>query len=151
KLYFHPEHQIEAVFRIRNGCDKTVYFTDNYNDIRSFTVNSLHNYLPQYVLDQPNYRHYALASKFRLMKMYDGKKSPVIDNIEVIEGGSLDSGSCNLAIQYLDADFNPTQFIETTEPVILYVDNQDTNFQNIRGSNNNTLDYQNFGKTKKSI
>lgn len=151
KLYFHPEHQIEAVFRIRNGCDKTVYFTDNYNDIRSFTVNSLHNYLPQYVLDQPNYRHYALASKFRLMKMYDGKKSPVIDDIEVIEGGSLDSGSCNLAIQYLDADFNPTQFIETTEPVILYVDNQDTNFQNIRGSNNNTLDYQNFGKTKKSI
>ena len=44
KLYFHPEHQIEAVFRIRNGCDKTVYFTDNYNDIRSFTV-KFDNYL----------------------------------------------------------------------------------------------------------
>jgi hypothetical protein len=150
KLNFHPEHQIEATYRLRKDCEKTIYFTDNYNVPRYFILSRAHDFSK---LKKSNtaHRNYAVSNKFMLARMYNGLKDPRFYEVDVIEGGSLQSGSYNIAVQYLDADYNPTEWISTSETIIIYKDNQNNNFTRIRGSNNNELEHQNFGKTNKSI
>ena len=38
RLNFSPLHQIKAVYRLRLGCEKTIYWTDNNNVPRRFVL-----------------------------------------------------------------------------------------------------------------
>lgn len=38
KLNFKVAHQIQATYRLRRGCERTVYFTDDYNKPRYFNL-----------------------------------------------------------------------------------------------------------------
>ena len=44
KLNFKLTNQIDAVYRLRQGCEKTIYFTDNLNPPRIFNFNSPNNF-----------------------------------------------------------------------------------------------------------
>lgn len=37
-LNFSADHPINAIFRVRNGCDRFVYFTDNFNVYRVINI-----------------------------------------------------------------------------------------------------------------
>jgi len=37
-LNFSPNYPVNALFRIRNGCNKVIYFTDNYNPYRVIDI-----------------------------------------------------------------------------------------------------------------
>lgn len=150
KLNFHPEHQIEATYRLRKDCEKTIYFTDNYNVPRFFIINRAWDFVSGKKKGNA-FKTYAVSNMFMLARMYDGLKAPQFHSVDVIEGGNLDSGSYNIAVQYLDGDYNPTEWMTTSNTIIIYKDSQDDDFTKIRGSNNNTLEHQNFGPTNKSI
>ena len=149
RLNFSPTHQIEAIYRLRQGCEKTIYWVDQNNIPRRFIVNT--EKLSYFTENSVNDNTKADANKFCLISMYNGLYIPVFDTIDVVEGGYLTSGSYNISCQYLDADFNPTEWINTTDTIIIYNDTQSKAFSEIRGSTNTKNDYQNFGVTSKAI
>ena len=142
KLNFKIEHQIKATYRLRRGCERTVYFVDGPNNKpRIYNFNKPENFQTAGNWD---------ANKFELRRSY--QSVPVFDNVEVLNsGGQLEPGSYNVAIQYLDEDLNPTEWIATTPIIYVYNDDTDEEFLNIRGSINSDTDYLDFSITDKAI
>ena len=141
-LGFKIKYQIEAVYRLRKGCERTIYWVDGPNNKpRYFNFDK-----PESFKTGGNWD----ANKFELIRSY--QSIPEFSNVQVLNsGGVLEAGSYNISIQYLDDDLNPTEWITVTP--IIYVYNDDTNktFTDIRGSINSETDYLDFGTTDKAI
>lgn len=141
-LGFRVSNQIDITYRKRRGCERTIYFTDDLNRPRIFNFDK-----PE---DFKNSSGQWDADKFNLFKTYN--KIPRFDNISLLETGQLLSGSYNFSVQYLDNDLNPTEWITTTDTVIIYNDDITSKpFSEIRGSTNKKTNYQDFGVTNKAI
>lgn len=127
KLNFSIEHQIQATYRLRRGCEKNVYWTDGLNNPKVVDLNNLNKY--------KNHLGRFISSKFNIFKALS--ILPVIDksNTKIIEGGgSLKSGSYSIYIQYLDSDFNPTRYVELINNINIYTDSLQEKYSDIRGS-----------------
>lgn len=141
KLNFRLDKQIQAVYRLRLGCEKVIYFTDDYNKPRYFNFNKPENFKTRGLWS---------ARKFSLQKMYN--KIPHFDKVEVIDsGGNIKAGSYNIAIQYLDESLNPTEWVAVSPLVKIYNSLSSTNYAEINGSTNSDKDYLNFPHTGKAI
>jgi hypothetical protein len=141
-LGFKVSKQIDATYRLRRGCERTVYFTDDENKPRIYNFDKPEDF-------QDNAGNWDV-DKFNLFKTYS--KVPSFDEVEILESGQLPAGSYNFSIQYLDEDLNPTEWITTTDTVIIYNDDFTSKpFAEIRGSTNKKTDYQEFGITNKAI
>lgn len=141
-LGFSVEKQIDATYRLRRGCERTIYFTDDLSKPRIYNFDK-----PEDFKDSNGNWD---VDKFNLFKTYD--TIPTFDNVEITEGGQLPSGSYNFSIQYLDEDLNPTEWVTTTDTVIIFNDNFTSKpFSQIRGSTNKKTAYQDFGITNKAI
>ena len=146
KLDFRIQHQIDSTFRLRRGCERTIYFTDNYNSPRYFNIDAPESFKFNGEWDK---------SKFELVRTYEG--IPAIDEIEVLNaGGVLEAGSYNFAIQYLDENLNPTEWIWTSEIINVYNDDTTGDYVDIEGSINIATgqdyeDYRDFPTTDKAI
>ena len=142
KLNFKVAHQIQATYRLRRGCERTVYFTDDFNKPRYFNLDK-----PE---DFQNPDGTWSNRKFNLFKDYN--KIPSFQDVDVLDsGGVLEPGGYNVAIQYLDEGLNPTEWINSTPVIHIYNDLSTEDFLNIRGSINSDVDYKNFPTTSKSI
>ena len=138
-LGFKISHQIQATFRLRRGCEKVVYWTDPR--VRVFNISKPEDFKNS----QGNWDPF----KFRLFKTYT--KIPTFETLEIVEGGNLMSGSYNISIQYLDEDLNPTEWITTSQTLVIYNDNITKDYTEIRASSSLITDYQNFGTSNKAI
>lgn len=142
KLNFKVAHQIQATYRLRRGCERTVYFTDDYNKPRYFNLDKPEDF------QNPDGKW--ASRKFNLFKDYN--KIPIFQDVDVLDsGGVLEPGGYNIAIQYLDEGLNPTEWINSTPVIHIYNDLSTEDFLNIRGSINSDVDYKNFPPTSKSI
>ncbi len=143
KLNFKVEHQIQATYRLRRGCERTVYWIDDFNKPRYFNFDK-----PQDFKNVGDLKWN--ANKFNLQKTYS--KIPAFNKIEVLDsGGNLEPGSYNIAIQYVDESLNPTEWITTTGTIKIYNDLSSKTYREINGSINSDSDYINFPKTGKAI
>ena len=142
KLGFSLSHQIQAIYRLRGGCDLTVYWVDKKSPIRYFNFNKK--------LDFQNNNRMWIAEKFNLQKTY--KTIPEFTKVDVLEsGGNLEPGSYNFSIQYVDEDLNPTEWITSSPVVKIYDDLVTKDYADIHGSINSESDYIRFPATNKSI
>lgn len=140
-LNFRTDKPIRAVYRLRRGCEKTVYFVDDFNLPRYFNFSSLEDFKTNQNWD---------VDKFSLIKSYNS--IPTYKKIEIQEAGSLKAGSYNFAIQYLDEDLNPTEWLAVSDTIIIYHDNlNEQSYETVRGSTNKITPYQDFGPTSKNI
>lgn len=89
------------------------------------------------------------VNKFDLIKTY--KKIPRFDNVEVTENGSIKPGSYSFAIQYLDDNLNTTNWVTTSNPIVIFNDQLNNNYSKIRGSRNINTHIMSYGVTSKSI
>jgi hypothetical protein len=140
KLGFSITQQIDATFRLRRGCERTVYWIDP----KPRTM----------VIDKPeDYKDAGLwnISKFNLFKTY--KSIPHFQSIEVVDnGGTLAPGSYNFSIRYLDQGFNPTEFVNSSETIMIYNSPLTSDFKEIRGATKEVNDsYLQFPDSNKSI
>lgn len=153
KLNLNIAYPIEAVYRLRRGCDQTIYFTDDYNLPRYFNLSSPTDFKKDFITNPVDYKDvdkYWNIDKFNLIKTYNS--IPKYKRIEVKEGGILKAGSYNFAIQYLDNDLNPSEWLNVSDTIIIYHDNAfETSYESVRGSTNKKTLYQDFGITNKSI
>lgn len=144
KLNFTVEHQIQCTYRLRRGCERTIYFTDDYNKPRYYNFDK-----PE---DFKNPNDSWAGKTFNLFKEYN--KIPEFEEVIVNDsGGQLKVGSYNIAIQYLDEELNPTEWITTSPVITIYNSSIEDTYRDIRGSlpPNSELSYIDFPETSKSI
>ena len=141
KLNFKVTHQIDAVYRLRRGCDRTIYWTDNINPIRQYILNKPEDYLVEGIFN---------ADSLSLFKRWNS--TPKFTKFSVLDTGNLKAGSYNFAIQYLDSDLNPTEWIITSDTINIYHSNLTQPYRDLQGSSNVKTEYQDWGEsTGKSI
>lgn len=142
KLGFTVEHQIQATYRLRRGCERTVYFTDDNRKPRYYNFDK-----PE---DFKNDNGTWAGKKFNLFKEYN--KIPEFNSVEVLDsGGVLEPGSINVSVQYLDEGLNPSEWIITSPTVNIYNSLSTEDFLDINGSINSDTDYINFPHTSKAL
>lgn len=103
-LNFQINRPIKGVFRIRNGCERNIYFVDGYNNDRAINLDRLDIYKDE----DGNW----ITSEFNLLR-----REPDID-ISFIgvneQGGRTKVGTFQLAVRYLDEYNNalpPSQLV----------------------------------------
>lgn len=141
KLGFKLSNQIQATYRLRKGCERTVYFVDpkpryyNFDKPNQFKING-------------NWS----ADNFSLRKNI--KVFPTIDKVSVLDNsGDLTPGSYTILVQHLDEDFNGTEYYELVKDIKIYNDPSTKNFSDIEGSSNigNAGEPYKYSKTSKVI
>lgn len=150
-------HQCDIVYRVRRGNEKVIYWVDGLNRPRTFNLSRAYNFYTvayqNYLRSGGNPDTYPLdkwdASSFDLIKSYNS--IPFFSNVQVLETGNILPGSYNFAIQYIDEDLNPTEWITTSNTVNIFNDTASNAYQRIRGSRNVTGDAQSFARASKSI
>lgn len=123
KLNFSVNHQIDATYRLRRGCERTIYFTDNYNNVRYFNFDKPELFKTDNLWD---------ADKFNLNRNI--KSVPAIQKVSIVQQGSLKAGSYSVFLQYLDSDLNGTEFIELINNINIYNDSLNSEYSSIEGS-----------------
>lgn len=122
ELHLNRFHRVTGIFRKIRGCEKVIYFTDNYNKPRQLNLSTLENYFDNNVL---------VSDRLNLI---DDFSFPSFD-IKVIDApGKLYAGSYSIAIQYLNDDFNSTHWIHISNPVNVYNASTTTKYPKIIGS-----------------
>lgn len=149
-------HQCDIKFRIRRGNTRVIYWTNGFNNARTYNFDKPYDfYTSQYLAyirsgnPTPFPGEKWDISSFELIKTYE--TIPSFSNVEVLEYGAILPGSYNFAIQYVDEDLNPTEWITTTNTVNIYNDSLDGIYEKIRGSRNTDNSVQSFQRANKSI
>lgn len=148
KLGFKKHIPVTGIYRMREGCGRTLYFLTpkvmTYNFDSPIEFKKLKEDGTIFLPEQWD------AERFRLFKTTS--RIPNIVGIEIQETGQLKPGSYNISVQLLDADFNPTEFLVTTDTIIINNDNAKTKpFHAIRGSTGKKSAFQDFGVSNKAI
>jgi len=151
-LNFSDKHPINVLYRIRNGCEPHVYFTDDYNPYRVLNLNDLEQYKIDGAYFCPkmdfsrDYFHPCLS-------LYQG-----VANTGILEnaGGKLDIGVYYFAVRFLDKYQNPTKWTIYSRPVAIgdepysYTQDNSTVTSYDGGSNDPNSEYY-VNKTNKAI
>lgn len=88
---------VDMTYRVRNGCEDVIYFTDCDNPVMSINLSNLECYKVNGVYD------------CSLMELFRPYTIPCLETATVVSiGGSVRYGSYSVGIQYLDSDLNPT-------------------------------------------
>lgn len=154
RLNFNEHNQIQSVFRTFNGCDRVVYFTDNFNPPRRLNIDKIYDYID-------GSEDKAISDKLRLIKNYnkipefgrivDGQfGDTIVHGIEVLSGGKLLPGGYQIGIRLVDSNFNPTNWITISNTVVI-TNEEPQSYNEMRGSTTKKTDWQNFGETNKLI
>ncbi len=122
-LNFQITDQIDATFRVRRGCERTVYFTDGLNAVRYFNLDKPDEFKDQF--DNLDCKLFELFLDFT---------NPCFSNFEILEQGALRPGTYAFALQYLDKDLNPTKWTHITLPIPIYSVPVDGQYNEIIGS-----------------
>lgn len=151
-LNFKVEHQIQATYRLRRGCEKTVYWTDDFNPPRQVYWSEGNYDFDAFKDEAGNWSE----RKFDLIKV--PTQIPNFEKIDVVEGGgSLNPGSYTIAVQYIDENYNATNWLNSTDSVVIYNSLLSDSYHNIGGSFFNYAPVANgdnplsMGKTSKAI
>lgn len=141
KIGFKVSQQIDATYRLRRGCERTVYWVDPKP--RSFIIEKLEDY-------KKTGSEEWLISSFDLFKR--PSTIPVYKTIKIKNsGGQLAPGSYNFSLRYLDSDLNPTEFISSTETILIYKDSVENPYKDVRGSSIISTSYYSGEITSKAI
>jgi hypothetical protein len=143
-LNFSDRFPISALFKIRNGCERVVYFTDHFNKYRVFNLTNTQDTV------DPD------TKKIISCPMLDFSRDYKIPKIELRTvqkggpidiGGSLEVGTYAFAVRYLDKELNPTDWIWITKNIAIgsgeYWQNTFINYEYMYdgGSNNELSPY----------
>lgn len=124
-LGFSTEYPITGEYRVRNGCERTIYWCDYKNTDYWYNIDQPNDFKTSGVFD-PN--------KFRLVPIILPIK---VDLVSVNDfGGILPLGSYQFQPEILDANLNSIYSGEISPQVIVYDDNQNSDYYQIDGGLN---------------
>lgn len=125
KLNFSIEHQIQCTYRLRRGCERTIYFTDNN------TKPKYYNFDKSYEFKKQN----GTWDRFKFELIKHIRVYPEIQEVTIEDNvGNLLPGSYTILLQYLDEELNGTKFIEIINSVNIINDSLLGDYSEIQGS-----------------
>jgi hypothetical protein len=101
-------NRIDGIYRLRRGCEDTVYFTDGDNPVRVMNLSDIEQYYTDGEFD---------CSKIALTRP---NNKPTLEAQVLDEGGTLEVGSYFILLRYLDEERNPTEFVAEVGPFTVY-------------------------------
>lgn len=114
-LNFSEDHYINAIYRLKNGCERIVYFTDNYNSYRVINLDR-----PEYYTQPP----LKALTSCDLLKYSRDYRLPSFTAEVNNSNGNTDVGTYLFAYRLLDIDKNPTNWLTITNPVSISDNNE---------------------------
>lgn len=141
-LQFDRCRMIDAEFKVHNGCNYIIYFTDEVNKYRSIDISNLNKYvLPGYdaynnttnggVLADPNLPPYGWnCGMFNVSPDY---QVPDVYLKNIKPGGNLRIGTYYISIRYMDGNFNPVNWIAPFGPI--YINKEQTSNTSVYNNN----------------
>lgn len=112
---FSDKYPVNIIFRIRNGCERVIYFTDNLNDYRVLNLTSNVDVVDQVTKIVSN------CDKLLHTRPYSVPCFNLVSGNTFLglndAGGSLEIGTYSFAIRYMDTEYNPTDWIITTRSI----------------------------------
>jgi len=124
-LGFSTEHPPTGEYRVRNGCERIIYWGDKHNPDYWFNVDKPNDFKTSGVFD---------ANKF---KFVPNIQCPKIDLIQVnSSGGNLSLGSYYFQLEVVDVDGNSIYKTDISPQTIIYDDDQTDAYNNIDGGLN---------------
>lgn len=145
-LNFSIGDQIDATYRLRRGCESTVYFVNGKrNPLRYVNISKLSDFYTDAYTDYIDGGSVGIfvgeiwdCEKFAVITSYS---IPFLTTANIVSGGKTRSGTYNFAVRYLDGDLNPTAWIYASQIIDIYVDGVDnTNYLAVTGSSNLDVD-----------
>ena len=133
-LNFKSYKQIDAISKIVRGCERIIYFTDNYNYYRSINIDRLEDYVNAgYTVDSANLdpANGWNCNRFNHFPFYKPASIDVVNVYDV--GGALKVGAYQFAIRYLDASLNATNWVFISNPITIIKDLSSIPYSNITG------------------
>jgi hypothetical protein len=140
KLGFKAIFQIQVIFRLRRGCERTLYWVDPTP--RTFCLDRPDKFKTEN--GEWNISSFLIQKRAKLSAEFR-------QVVALSSGGFLKSGNYNVQLQYLDNDFNATNIIISSETVNIYRDSLQNNFKTIRGSSNTETAFYKVEETNKAI
>lgn len=127
-LNFKKSSMIRGEFKLLNGCDRVIYWTDNLNPDRQFNIDS-----PEEYQDSSGSWD---CNAFKLNPDYD---IPFISSLAVNNtGGNLEAGAYGFAVEILDDNLNSITVGLATNYIPVYNDNTSNSYTSINGSFSDT-------------
>jgi hypothetical protein len=132
------KNRIDVIYRVRKGCEDTLYFTDGLNPTRVINLSDLDQYYVDGEFD---------CDLLNITRSYE---YPCIADVDVLNGtGSLQVGQYKFVFRYLDGEGNPTNFFYELPSAKIF---PGTNFSKIEGAFDSNSDPINgIGPVSKSI
>lgn len=140
KLNFKREYPIKSTYRLRLGCEKTIYWTDNYNKPRFYNFNRPDDFLINGKLHN---------TKFNIQSNYLNVPTIHIELEDV--GGNLNAGSYRVAVQYIDGNNNATEWINISQQIIIYNKSIYAEYNDIWGNISFEEGGEDYTKSNKSL
>lgn len=153
-LNFDPKYPVDAIFRIRNGCERVVNFTDRNNDYRVINISDTSE-----LVDGSKNIITCKRLEYTRDFNYPCIRTALADfgDTGITEGiGGLELGVYYAFVRYLDHEFNPTDWFISTRGIPVadepykYLNANGSVSQYDGGSNNSESDYY-VPKTNKRI
>ncbi len=129
-LNFNECKFIDCKYKIHNGCETIIYFTDTISKYKSINISKLNKYVKQGydaydnintggILLDPNQIDFNNNFGWECGLFYLNSEylHPDIYLKSILSGGSLKLGTYLIFIRYLDDDYNPTNWIGSFGPI----------------------------------
>lgn len=124
-LGFDIRYPITGEYRVKNGCERIIYWCDKHNPDRYFNIDKPDDFKTTGVFD---------ANKF---KFVPDIKSPKINLVSVNDsGGNLPLGSYYFQLEFVDKDLNSLYRTDISPQTVIYNEDQSDSFNNIDGGLN---------------
>jgi len=131
-LDFNICNEIEATYRVKNGCDTIIYFVDHLNPDRSVNLNYLEQYIKSdYQEGTDNPLSKWNCEEFQIEKIDDNLS---VSFLKYLETGNLPIGTIQLVVRHLDSNKNGAGYTIATETIPVIDDRYSETYLNIDGN-----------------
>jgi hypothetical protein len=122
-LNFSSKAPIQGVYRVRNGCERIIYFTDRVNPLRVINLDELNSY--KNTDGSWDCNRFSLSRNIQFPDL-----SFTIQDI----GGALEAGSYQFVVRMLDLDGNSSNWSIPSSIIPISLGNQSGTWNGIKGA-----------------
>lgn len=139
-LGFTRSQPIQGIFRLRNGCERVIYFTDRINSFKVINLDKLSEYKDS--IGRWDVTRFHLNRTFKLA---------ALNTVSILNsGGSLRVGSYQFTYRYLDFDGNSTNWAPLSNSYNIFHDSTSSSFDTLQGDVDSEYYTSNEGGIKES-